>query len=399
MEATRYHYGMTDKKLPLIYYGLTAVTFCLLLYFSITLQPRGDEGGAYLPAFQQAYLKWPALDMSPSWAISSFYLWLVDALMFGLANLGFFADILLPTGRIFSLFCWLILVCVHVASGKFKALAILFNPYVLIYASRAHPLLPGILLFYSFWTLIRRHKNFGLLFLLFAVNFQVFIGGAIGLFTPTFPLAKREIIRMVVLGVVAVSGVFLTWYTWGGMYPVQFVNHAFFQQYHVNGKPSFGYPFTVFMLAGATFWISGNRTINDMKEHATYSWVVVGGTILAALVLYFIADIVAIAREGSQAVLGENYQIGWVIAYGFIGLGWLRVHRDHYALAFGLLGSAVLLITLPYLYERISIFATIAPCLAWCGLAKKENQQVPLLVTACCLFVISSVFYQLYGSL
>lgn len=390
---------MTDKKLPFIYYGLTAITFCLLAYFSLTLQQRGDEGGAYLPAFQQAYTKWPALDMSPSWAISSFYLWIIDSLMFGLASLGFFADVLLPTGRIVSLLCWLTLVCVHIATGKYKALAILFNPYVLIYASRAHPLLPGILLFYGFWTLIRQHKNLGLLFLLFAVNFQVFIGGAIGLFTPMFPLAKREIIRVLILGVVAISGVFLTWYTWGGMYPVQFVNHAFFQQYHVNGKPSFGYPLTIFMLAGATFWISGARTVSDMKKHAVYSWAVIIGTIVAALVLYFIADIVAIAREGSQVILGKNYQIGWVIGYGLIGLGWLRVHRDHYPLAFGLLGSAVLLVTLPYLYERISIFATIAPCLAWCGLAKKENQQVPLLVTACCVFVISSVFYQLYGSL
>lgn len=390
---------MIEKKLPLIYYGLIAATFFLLLYFSITLQPRGDEGGAYLPAFQQAYSKLPALDLSPFWAVSSFYLWIIGIIHYGFANLGLLGDYLLVIGRVVSLLCWLVLVYKHIDSGRYKALAVLFNPYVLIYASRAHPLLPGILLFYIFWELTRSNKRIGLLFLLFAVNFQVFIGGAIGLFMPTFPLVKREVVRVLIFGVVAILGVLITWLTWGGIYPVNFVNHYFFQHNHVNGKPSFGYLCTVFMLAGTTLWIGGNRTVRDMKEYRTYSQAVIVFMILAATALYFIADIVAIAREGSQLMLGKNEQIGWVVLYGLLGLGWLRVHRDQYPLFFGLLGAAVLLVTLPYLYERISIFATIAPCLAWCSLSEKEDQQDPLLITTCCLFVVSSVAYQLYGSL
>lgn len=390
---------MIEKSLPLIRYGLIAVTFFLLLYFSITLQARGDEGGAYLPAFQQAYGVWPTLDMSPYWAISSFYLWIIGSIQYAIASLDMLGDFILPIGRLVSLICWFALVYVHVASGRYKALAILFNPYVLIYASRAHPLLPGILLFYIFWRLTLKNKKLGLLFLLFSVNFQVFIGGAIGLFTPKFPLQKKDIIRIIILGVVAISGVLITWFTWGGVYPVKFVNHYFFQHNHVNGKPSFGYLFTVFMLAGSTLWLSGNRTIAEMKTYRDYSWLVIGFMVLAGIVLYFIADIVAIAREGSHVLLKENYQIGWVVLYVLIGLGWLRVHRDHYSLFFGLLGAAVLLVTLPYLYERISIFATIAPCLAWCGMTKNEDQQESLVLITCCFFVAFSVLYQLYGSL
>ena len=390
---------MIEKKQPLIYYGLITVTFFLLLYFSITLEARGDEGGGYLDAFFQAYSTWPALDMSPAWAISSFYLWIVSGAQAILANLDFLGQFLLPSGRIISLLCWLVLGYIHVRNGKHKALAILFNPYVLIYASRAHPLLPAILLFYLFWQLINRGKQTGLLFLLFAVNFQVFTGGAIGLFMPKFPLVKKEVIRVIIFGVVAICGVLITWLTWGGVYPEKFVNHYFFQHAHVNGKPSFGYLCTVLMLAGTTLWISGNRTINEIKEHRTYSQAVLIVTICAAIVLYFIADIVAIAREGSQLIFGKYYQFGWVAVYGLLGLGWLRVHRDHYQLFFGLLGAAILLVTLPYLYERISIFATIAPCLIWCGLRKKEEQHDYLLLTVCCLFIISSVVYQIYGSL
>ncbi|WP_420147727.1 hypothetical protein [Spirosoma sp.] len=390
---------MIEKKQSFVYYGLIAVTFFLLLYFSITLQARGDESAGYLTSFFQAYSKWPALDTSPAWAISSFYLWIVAGLQAILANLGLLGQFLLPSGRIVALICWLILAYIHVKNGKHKALAILFNPYVLIYASRAHPLLPGILLFYIFWVLINRNKQIGLLFLLFAVNFQVFIGGAIGLFMPKFPLIKKEITRAVVLGLVAICGVLITWLTWGGVYPEQFVNHYFFQHTHVNGKPSFGYLFTVLMLAGTTLWIAGNRTLEEIKAQKKYSLAVIIATVCGAIVLYFIADIVAIAREGSQVIFGKYYQLGWVVAYAVVGLGWLRVHRDHYQLFFGLLGSAVLLVTLPYLYERISIFATVVPCLIWCGLVKKEEQHNYLLLTVCCLFILSSIVYQIYGSL
>jgi hypothetical protein len=388
---------MAEGKLPLLRYGLIVVTLFVLVYFAITQQARGDEGGAYLPSFEQAYSVFPALDLSPYWSISSFYLWLIAALQ---AVTGDFAGAqFLLIGRILSILCWLGLVLATMRSGAYKALAVLFNPYVLIYCVRAHPFLPALLLFYIFWSLSQQHKKAGLLFLPLAVTFQVFIGGAIGLFMPKFPLQLNEVSRVVGLGLLAVSGVLITWLTWGGMYPPKFVNHVFFQEFHVNGKPSFGYLFTVLMLAGSILWLAGNRTISDIKRHKIYSWAVVGSLLVGAVALYFIADIVAIAREASQRLFGTYYQAGWVIGYALIGLGWLRLHRDHYALFFGLLGSAILLVTLPYLYERISVFATIAPCLAWCTLQKNEKQQQPLILVMACLFVLISVAYQLYGSL
>ncbi|GAB4055837.1 hypothetical protein [Spirosoma litoris] len=388
---------MAEEKLPLVRYGLVSITLFVLVYFVVTQQARGDEGGAYLPSFEQAYSVFPALDLSPYWSISSFYLWLIAALQ---ALIGDFAGAqFLLIGRVLSLVCWLSLVVVTLRSGFYKALAVLFNPYVLIYCVRAHPFLPGLLLFYIFWSLTRQNKKIGLLFLPLTVTFQVFIGGAIGLFMPKFPLQLKEVARVVGLGLLAVSGVLITWLTWGGMYPPKFVNHVFFQEFHVNGKPSFGYLFTVLMLAGSVLWLVGNRTIGDIKTHKTYSLAVIGSLVVGALVLYFIADIVAIAREASHRVFGHYYQIGWVVGYVIIGLGWLRLHRDHYALFFGLLGSAVLLVTLPYLYERISVFAIIAPCLAWCSLQKNEKQQQPLILVMCSFFVLFSIAYQLYGSL
>ncbi|UFH57290.1 hypothetical protein [Spirosoma sp. KNUC1025] len=221
---------MIEKKQLQIYYGIIATTFFVLLYFSVTLQARGDEGGGYLDAFFQAYSIWPALDLSPAWSISSFYLWVIASAQAILANLGLLGQFLLPSGRIIALLCWLVLAIIHVRNGRHKALAILFNPYVLIYASRAHPLLPGILLFYLFWILTIRGKKIGLLFLLFAVNFQVFTGGAIGLFAPTFPLVKKDVIRVIIFGVVAICGVLITWLTWGDV-PAKIYKPLFLSTY------------------------------------------------------------------------------------------------------------------------------------------------------------------------
>ncbi|WP_080054858.1 hypothetical protein [Spirosoma aerolatum] len=384
------------KAESFVRYGLVAITFFLLLYSASTQQAKGDEGGAYLPAFEQAFTLWPALDLSPYWSISSFYLWVIAALQAVVGPLV--SGKILLVGRLLSLACWLILVWLHARSSRYKSLVVLFNPYVLIYSVRAHPLLPGIFLFYLFWTLVRQHKKAGLLILPFAVSFQVFIGGAVGLFMPKVPLQKDEVIRIVVIGLLALSGVLITWLTWGGMYPPKFASHVFFQEYHVHGKPSFGYLGTVFMMAGGVFWFIGNRTLAEIKQHRTYSLVVIGLLILAGAFLYKTATIVGIARQLSQSYLA-NDQLGWVLIFVLIGLGWLRLHRDHYPVFFGLLGASVLLVTLPYLYERISVFATIAPCLAWCSLQSSEKQQKGLVLTMCCVFVLLFIAYQRYGSL
>ena len=388
---------MTSKKSFFLFWLVVAVTSLFQLFYVIYQPGRGDEGGAYLPAFEQAYSLWPALDLSPSWSISSFYLWVIAGLQAAASHPG--AVHLLVVGRALSLLCWVVLVLLHLRSGTYKALAVLFNPYVLIYSVRAHPFLPAVLLFYFFWVLMRQNKWSGTLFLPFAVTFQVFLGGAIGLFTPRFPVQKTDVVRVGALGLVALSGIIITWLAWGGLYPPMFVKHVFFQTYHVNGHPSFGYLLTVPMLAGGVCWLTGNRTLAEVRQHFTYTTGVLLSLFVAAVILFFTARLVSIAQQTGNAATGRWGQANWVMAYALIGAGWLRVHRDQYPLFFGLLGSAVLLVTLPYLYERISVFATVAPCLAWCGMQSNEEQRTPLIMTGCIFFVLCFIVYQQYGSL
>ncbi|AQG78112.1 hypothetical protein AWR27_01335 [Spirosoma montaniterrae] len=380
------------------YYALVILATCLSLYLALTCQPKGDEGGLYLPAFEQAFDKWPAIDMSPYWPISSVYLWII-ALLQALTGDSFGTQFI-RIGRIVSLLCWMAVVVDLLRTGRYQGFIVLFNPYVLIYAIRAHPFVPSILLFYLFWNLSRRNKVAGLFFLPFAVNFQVFMAGVVGLFMPPWPLHPTPVMRAFGLGLLVIVGVGLTFLTWGGIYPINFTKHHFYNHYQKTGSPTFAYVISVLLLAGMVFWVVGERSVAQIRHHAGYSLAVVGGVLLGSLFLFFTTDIIGIAREVSVGVMGRAHPYGWVGAYGLLGLGWLRLHRDHYMVFFGLLVSALTLVSLHYFYERLSVFAFVAPCLAWClaGVApgRRHSWLLPLI---CSIFLVCSILYQRYGSL
>jgi|GEM_PF-3225391 len=374
-----------------VYYVLVVLTFVLLGYIAMTLMPRGDEGGLYLPAFEQAFAKWPRIDLSPYWPVSSFYLWIVSSIQTLAGN----QPTLIQTGRLVSLVCWVVVVLRLLATRHRTGLLVLFNPYVLIYAIRAHPFVPGILLFYGFWVLTRRNRWVGWLLLPWAVNFQVFMAGAAGLFVPVWPLRRHEILLALLAGILVVTGVLLTFLTWGGVYPENFTKHHFYRTFQEHGEPTFSYIWSVLMLAGLIFWVAGCRTVAQMKQNGRYSLVVLGATAVGGLFLALSTDMVGITRD----VMLRVGQPGWVGLYCLAGLGWLRLHRSHYLIFFGLLASGLTLVSLHYFYERLSVFALIAPCLAWCCVGETDETDNWSVLLVCGLCLAGSIAYQFHGSL
>ncbi len=381
-----------------LYYGLIFLTACVSVFLAFTCQPKADEGYLYLPAFEQAYAKWPYVDMSPYWPVSSFYLWLIASLQAVTGTV--FGPQFISIGRIVSLLCWLAVVVDLLRTGREKGLIVLFNPYVLVYANRAHPFVPSILLFYLFWLATQRNRRVGLLWLPLAVNFQVYMAGVVGLFTPTWPLRSAEFWRAFGLGLLVVAGVGLTFLTWSGIYPENFTKHHFYLHYQKQGTPTFQYIASVLLLAGLNFWVVGERSVAQMRQHGAYSLAVIAAVVAGSLWLFWAGDIVSVVREVSVLALKTNYQMGWVGIYALAGLGWLRLHRNHYMVFFGLLVSALTLVSLHYFYERLSIFAFVAPCLAWCWLEQTNSRrQAWLRLTVYVLFLACSIVYQRYGSL
>lgn len=379
-------------------------TFSILLYFCLTKTSKGDEGDLYLSSFNQAYLKFPSLDLSPYWPISSFYLWIIAALDHTFSVIPFRNSII--TGRLFSLFSWvgIFIIARKMNNNNFPWAAsfVLFNPYLLTYATRAHPLVPGLLIFLLYWFGIQKKQKIAFALLPLAVNFQVFIGGSVGSFFPCFPYKRKEVIRFIGIAILAASGVILTWITWGGLFPANFYNSYLYKHEHIGGTPSFGYPITVLLLAGLSLWFSGQRTFSEIKSNNFETRIILISILAGCIALALLPDkLLGIVSIGSGFYIDSPWsKFIYIGIYGIIGLGWLRVHRDHYTLFFSLLGSGILLITLPYFYERISFFATFAPCLAWSikpSLHLNFSSRFASLILIVLLFF--SVLYQLFGAL
>jgi len=367
--------------------------------------PKADEAYGYLRSFKQSNEIWPALDMSPYWTISSIYLWIISG-FHRLINIFFGTDVII-SGRIFSIICWLLtlrIVLLEEKSVQWKLPVLIFNPLLLVFATRAHPLVPAILLIYVYWKMLgnKRIAGAGLLLTL-AVNFQVYTGGIAAMLFAMWDknFFKKGLQDFAIIAAFAVAGVVLTWITWGGLYPQQFLSHGFYRENHLNGTPSFGYLASILLLPGGYFFIIGDRPYLQLARVSAYNLIVVVLILICCFFLYFTKEIVGVTSLAINQIFGPSGKVIWIAIYGIAGLGWLRVHRDHFFLLFGLLGAGVLLVLLPYFYERITIFASIAPCLGWC-LKSTQNEgtthQVRSLVF-CSLFVVLAVIYEFYGSL
>jgi hypothetical protein len=384
---------------------LIVLTSLILYAFCIYKNAVGDESSAYFLSLKQAQAKWPRLDMSPFWTISSFYLWITVA-FHKILHIFFDTDLII-SGRIFSLGCWITLLMLaskNLPEKKWKIFIILFNPYLLVFTTRAHPMVPSILLYYLFIITSRSNQNnlAGLLLTL-AVNFQVYIGGTTAIYAPDSMknLNVSQIRERVKYPLFALFGVLITWLTWGGVYPEQFVNDNFYKTFHAYGKPSFGYFASTLLLSGLFLSILGERPLSQCFRKSRYNYAVLGVMSLCTFSLFFTGNIIGTIENASQTLFGDSGKKGWIVAYGICGLGWLRVHRDHLFLLKALFGAAVLLVMLPYFYERITIFAIIAPCLSWILIpVTTDTQTHQNLTIACCIFsVILTIIYEMYGSL
>jgi hypothetical protein len=388
------------------YLFLIITAFCILLYFSLAIAPRGDEGDPYLKAFNQAYINWPRLDTSPAWSLSSPYLWLVagfHTLLQSICNLD-----IITSGRILSLTSWSALALVFLREEKvirWKASIVLFNPYLLIYATRAHPLAPALLMIYFFWKGVQNKSRLWGVFILIAVTFQVFTGGVAAMLLPDSVknINYKSLSRAILGGLFALGGVFFTWLTWGGgMYPEAFENHQFFEIHHKNGTLSFGYISLAYMITGGIMWIIGDKKLSELFTDRNQTSLIVILLSLSALVLYYGKQTTGVVDTLLAGLFPLKIaKFAHVFVFTVLGMGWLRISRDWVLLTFGVLGSAILMATLPYLYERIAFFGVLSPILIWVllGHGKTETVYKERIALFCILFACLASIYQIFGVL
>jgi hypothetical protein len=384
---------------------LIVIALITLFYFALTVAPRGDEGVPYLKAFNQAYGVWPSLDTSPAWSLSSQYLWAASG-VHHIFQLLLHTDII-TSGRLFSLICWAALAFLlfkEEKSVRWKATLILFNPYLLIYVTRAHPLMPALFLIYLFWEGVRNKKKPWGIWILFAVTFQVFTGGVAAMLLPgkIKDISWEKLWLPILGGFFAIAGVLLTWIAWGGMYPEAFATHEFFKINHENGTLSFGYISLAFMITGGVMWIIGDRPFKYAIEFKNEVLLISFLILLAVAVLYFGKETIGIVDTWLGYIMPEKpARLTHSALFALMGLGWLRVKRDRFLLLAGVFGCAILMTALPYLYERIAAFGTLAPSLIWVllGQGRREPVSVGWIALLCLTFLCFAGVYEVLGVL
>ena len=383
----------TDKTLAWLVY---TVAGCCTIYLVFFQHLRGDEVVVYRCAFEQALQKFPALDTQPCWHISPYYLWVVS----GLAYVSSVPAVTMA--RLVPAACFLVGVYVGVLrptkTPNLNLFLIWLNPYVLVYASRAHPFVPSLLVSFFAFQLLLKKLSSGFLLLAVQVSLQVFTAGVAGWFVPKPTEIKRpQVVFCALLAAAALVGLLATWLAWGGVYPASFLKSTFYAENHPNGTPSWGYLASVPMFAGFYLHLIGTRQWNSLPKATVKAYLILMGV---GFVLLTIDDTIWGLISIKSAALGLNGR--WISLFVLLvgGLGFFKIERDVYPLFMSLMAAAVLMVTLPFFYERLSIFAMVVPLLSWASLAKPTEQVGKLkFVIAAVFSIISQLLYAKYGAL
>ncbi len=336
------------------------------------------------------------IDNDPIWPISCLYTWFVASVHL----LTFKVFPLVVVGRFLSS-CFYILAIWKLlkdAPNKYISLLVISNPYVLIYATRAHPYTIGLCCLVFFIQHDFRSKTkFHYLLLTIAVNFQIFFASIVCVVFKNFSIKtaflERKSFFLYLTSIVL--GVLITYLLWGNLLPSKFTSTPFYKENYLPGKLTLGYFPLIYLLTGGYGYFFSNEKITLKSNVFTLSLL-----IISFVWLCFSGPITGLNQSVQVRFLGETNKYFSLIIYLFLGIGWFRIIKNKHILWMSVLFSSLILSSLPYFYERIAAFAIIAPLLSWIRLNGHINFNNPWLIKLTCFTsLIISVIYNFWGAL
>jgi len=377
-----------------LYLPLHALSSLYLLAVIATTAGKGDEVLYYLDTFQHAISVWPLIDLDPLWTVSPIYLWVVALID------QIFGDPIM-SGRILSFLSFNAILSLQYFSAQKEKInwgyvIVLFHPFILVYACRAHPLLPTILFFVLFIKGMHKSRAYYLL-LLMAVNFQVYVAGFVGGLLPVKDHKEWSKIReFFLIGTAAALGIVLIWVLWGGFYPEHFLETTFYKEVHVGGTISLGYIPLVFIFTGIYVLILGGEN--------KYGVTAILFPLLLLLVFWLLGEEPTgmfsnfVSKLASK--LSVNKDILYYLVLFLFAFGWVRLNKGAVTMLLGLLGAAILLVPLPYLFERIAIFSSLSPLIYWSYTENSaKNWNLKFVIPVILISLLASAGYFRFGSL
>lgn len=347
---------LNDSDLHIYYLGL--IIF-YLSYFTFFRQSIGDESDVYYRSLLRANFLFPKLDLDPIWTISTPYTWLIVAFY---KLFTFFDSVsIIISGRLISSIFYLLslILLIKDKTKHWLYLMVLSNPYVLIYATRAHPYILGLffLIIFVKCELSRKYK-FHFLFIPLAVNFQVYFANILGFLLRDFSVNSpiRNINRYFIYLVLILLGFLLTYLTWGSFEPSKFQASDFYKEFHSNAKLTFGYFPLIFSIIGL-YGFFFNSLILKLKS----KWNLLIAILIFISLLIFIIEqpVIGLIQSVQLKLIGKSDKVWLSFVYIIFTFGWFRINQYRFFLLISVLFTGIILCALPYLYERIAVFSSI----------------------------------------
>ncbi len=353
------------RLVPLILFVLA------LVVVAFNTPPKGDEKRGYIEPFTRAVEVWPRLNTTEvHHGLSPLYLWVTG-------GLGRLPGGPIPWARIVSLLCFvpIVLTCLYTkeANGRLALLA-LFNPFVVFYAVRGHPIMPAMLFLWLGWLNARRRPALGYAGILAAAHLQIYLGAAALFWAFAFGESRKEKITIFCRAAMwALLGICLNWWLIGGIYSESFYRSLQYQREHLYGSPSLGLLLLAPVCWGGTCWLLGCRA----KTSIPMLLLGLAAGAIAALLLHA----TRIPTGTIQAItdrFGSAGPLLWGLTVLALAAGLARWPRSFWQLAVGSLPAVLFFSSLPFLYERLVWFACYAPAVLWAGLQPPEAEPPPL---------------------
>ncbi|KAA0217120.1 hypothetical protein EDM80_03595 [bacterium] len=323
--------------------AMLGVLVAVLSYTAFATQWGIDEILFYGGAVQKAAETWPALETNPYATAPAFFLWLwcIPAKLGAEPVIG---------ARCISLACFALGAGLAISQRRNIELIVWLNPWVIVYAVRAHPLVGSMLLLTLALRCLERRPWLAAVLFALSAHFQVYMAGVtcalawVHLRSPwKSRLAAGAMIAAAVAG--AASNLLL----WGGRVPqaLQAWIEPMIAARH--GIPVLATLPMIPVAAGAYLWFfRGKIELWRLTAAGLAVWLVA--------FLERPAGPIDVASKFLPA-----HAVWWCLAWVAIAAGWVKAGRGANIVLVSALAAAAVLSNSPFSNERVACFASYGP--------------------------------------
>lgn len=330
---------LSQRAMLAMFGALVAV----LLVTGVVTQWGVDEALFYGGAIEKAALTWPGLETNPRATAPAFFLWLwcIPAKFGAEPVIG---------ARCVSLACFALGAGLAIRQRRNIELIVWLNPWVIVYAVRAHPLIGSMLLLTLALRWMDRRPLVAAVLFALSAHFQVYMAGAVcGLALVHLRSNWNQRLLAGAMIAAGLAGAGSNALLWGGRVPLELRSWIDAMVEDRHGIPVLATIPMVPVAAGAYVWFFRGR-------------VQLWRLGVAAVAVWLVAWL---ERPAGPIDVASKFLPGhavwWCLAWIVIASGWVKAGRGANLVLASALAAAAVLSNSPFSNERVACFASFGP--------------------------------------